>query len=49
MSMWSMPSDASASRMALIMVCGAAMEPAWPAPLNAEGLDRRRLLGERHV
>ncbi len=38
MSMWSMPSDASASRMASIMVCVAAMQPAWPAPLNAEGL-----------
>src|SRR6202035_3649678 len=38
MSIWSMPSDASASRMALIMVCGAAMQPAWPAPLTPRGL-----------
>jgi hypothetical protein len=46
MSVWSMLSDASTSRMALIRVCGAAIQPAWPALLP---LDRRRLLGERHV
>src|SRR6516165_5401076 len=34
MSMWSMPSDASASRIALIM----ALKPAWPAPLTPRGL-----------
>jgi hypothetical protein len=44
MSMWSMLSDASTSRMALIRSAAPAMQPAWPA---AEGLDRRRLPGER--
>ncbi len=37
MSMWSMSSDARASRIALIMVGGAAMQPAWPAPLTPRG------------
>src|SRR5712671_1998301 len=37
MSMWSMSSDARASRIALIMVDGAAIHPAWPAPLTPRG------------
>jgi hypothetical protein len=35
--------------MALIRVCGAAMQPGLARAIAAEGLDRRRLLGERHV
>jgi hypothetical protein len=38
MSIWSMPSGASASRSALMIVCGAAMHPAWPEPLTPSGL-----------
>src|ERR1700730_6111685 len=38
MSMWSMPSGASASTIALMIVCGAAMQPAWPEPLTPSGL-----------
>jgi hypothetical protein len=33
-SICAMPSGASASRIALIIVCGAAMQPAWAAPLT---------------
>src|SRR5580704_15184181 len=32
-SICAIPSGARASRIALIIVCGAAMQPAWPAPL----------------
>jgi len=49
MSMWSTPSDASTSRMALTGVCGAAMQPRLARVLAAEGLDRRQLLGKRHA
>src|SRR6516164_3392177 len=33
-----MPSDASASTMASIVVCGEAVQPAWPAPLTPRSL-----------
>jgi hypothetical protein len=44
-----MLSDASTSRMALIRACGVAMQPRLARALAAEGLDRRRLPGKRHV
>ena len=49
MSMCSMPSGASASRIAWTIVCGAAMQPAWPAPLTPSGLTCGRQLGERDL
>jgi hypothetical protein len=47
--MWSMLSDASTSRMALIGALRRGDAASLARVLAAEGLDRRWLPGERHV